>query len=575
MTGPSTRDDTVGAPRSAQPLLRVRDLRVDYRTPTGFHAAVRGVDLDLAPGEVLALVGESGSGKSTSAHALVGLLTGARVSGTVHLRRRDGTEVETITATERRLRAIRGGEIGLIPQDPMVALNPVQRVGAQVAEAVRLHSAADRAGARAAAVELLGQAGLPDPGVTAGRYPHELSGGMRQRALVAMALAGGPRLLVADEPTSALDVTVQRRLLDHLDRLRTEQGLSVLLITHDLGVAADRAHRVAVMSGGEVVEQGPAREVLDHPEHPYTRTLIEAAPGLGTARLTVRQVARDAVGTVGNGGGGGFPEPLLRASGLVKEFPHTGRAVDGAGFTVGRGESYALVGESGSGKTTTARMVLGLTRPDAGSVEFDGTDIAALNRRETRQLRRRVQVVYQDPFSSLNPRLSAAEAIVEPLRAFGVGSRSERFSRARELLDRVALPAGTAERRPRELSGGQRQRVAIARALALEPDLVVCDEPVSALDVRVQAQILRLLAELQRELSVSYLFVSHDLAVVRQVAHRVGVMRRGEIVEEGGVDALFADPAHEYTRELLDAIPGRGGGDRYRKASMWSATHRA
>ncbi|MEE2040010.1 ABC transporter ATP-binding protein [Nocardiopsis sp. CT-R113] len=542
------------------PLLSVRGLRVAYRTRTGTRPAVRGISLDLRPGEVLALVGESGSGKSTTAHTVVGLLPPAEVSGSITLFRRDGAPVDTVTASEADLRALRGGEVGLIPQDPMASLNPVQRVGAQVAEALRIHGHADRRTAPAAAVALLADAGLPDPGGAARAHPHELSGGMRQRALVAMALAGRPRLLIADEPTSALDVTVQRRLLDHLERLRAEQGLAMLLITHDLGVAADRAHRVAVMSEGRVVEEGPAEKVLTSPEHPYTRALIDAAPGLGPAHPVLARPSRSPAEVRGRA-----PRepavpatPLVRVKGLAKTFPGGRRAVDGVDFHIGRGETYALVGESGSGKTTTARMLLRLTRPTGGTVEFDGTDVTGLRGAALRRLRRRMQIVYQDPYSSLDPRMSVAETVAEPLRAFGEGDRRQRRARAAALLDRVALPADTADRRPGELSGGQRQRVAIARALALNPDLVVCDEPVSALDVRVQAQILRLLAELQRELSVSYLFISHDLAVVRQIAHRVGVMRGGVLVEEGDTGALFEAPADEYTRELLAAVPGSG-----------------
>ncbi|MFL1375900.1 MULTISPECIES: dipeptide ABC transporter ATP-binding protein [unclassified Nocardiopsis] len=527
-----------------EPLLSVRGLRVDYRTPAGLRPAVRGVSLDVAPGEVLALVGESGSGKSTTAHAVLGLLPPARIDGSIVLARRDGTALDVTAAGEDRLRQVRGGEVGLIPQDPMAALNPVQRIGRQVAEVLRIHGLADRAGAAREAVELLAQAGLPDPERAARAHPHELSGGMRQRALVAMALAGRPRLLVADEPTSALDVTVQRRLLDHLERLRAEQGLAMLLITHDLGVAADRAHRVAVMHEGRVVEEGPAGEVLTRPAHSYTRALIDAAPGLNAdAEAAPPPPAAE--------------RPLVRARGLAKAFgPH--RAVDGVDLAVHPGETLALVGESGSGKTTTARMVAALTRPTEGSVEFDGVDPAGLGARDLRLLRRRVQVVHQDPYSSLDPKMTVARIVAEPLRAFGVGDRRSRRARALELLERVALPADAADRRPRELSGGQRQRVAIARALALEPDLVVCDEPVSALDVRVQAQILDLLAGLQRDLGVAYLFISHDLAVVRRIAHRVAVMREGRVVEEGPVAELFADPRHDYTRDLLAAIPGRG-----------------
>ncbi|WP_458085255.1 dipeptide ABC transporter ATP-binding protein [Streptomyces malaysiensis] len=557
---------------TTEPLLSIRGLEVSYRTGDGAPPAVRGVDLDIAPGEVLALVGESGSGKSTTAHAVIGLLPpGGRVDGGRILF--DGTDLAT--AGERELRARRGRDIGLIPQDPMVSLNPVQRIGRQVAEVLLIHGLADRASAPAEAVRILGQAGLPDPEVRARQYPHELSGGMRQRVLIAIAVAARPRLVIADEPTSALDVTVQRRILDHIETLTRQAGTAVLLITHDLGVAADRARRIAVMSEGRIVETGRTRDVLTAPRHPYTRRLLASAPSVATerARVRVREEAPadgpSGAGTEGTGAERAGAEgagadlvvtDLIVAEGLVKEFAARGRApvraVDAVNFRIRRGECFALVGESGSGKSTTARMVARLTDPTEGRIRFDGQDITALSGRALRRLRRRVQLVYQNPYSSLDPRRSVADAVTEPLRAFRVGDRAARLRRAAELLDRVALPATTLRRRPGELSGGQRQRVAIARALALGPDLVICDEPVSALDVSVQARILELLAEFQRDLGLSYLFISHDLAVVRQIADRVGVMRDGRLLETGTTDRVFAAPSHPYTEELLAAIPG-------------------
>ncbi|KQY32353.1 ABC transporter ATP-binding protein [Nocardia sp. Root136] len=527
-------------------LLEVRGLSISYRTSTGRVRAVGAVDLDIAPGEIVALVGESGSGKSSTAHAITGLLPAA---GHIDAGRIQFGSRDLARAGDRELRAIRGAQIGLIPQDPGVSLNPVQRIGTQVAEVLLIHGLATRRSAPEAVVDLLERAGMPDPKTRADQYPHELSGGMRQRALIAIAIAANPALIIADEPTSALDVTVQRRILDHITSLTETLGTAVLLVTHDLGVAADRAQRIAVMSRGRIVESGPTREILDNPRDPYTQQLLRSVPGRAGVRARPCRP-----GTA----------PLLAVENLVKEFPlprakiraKIVRAVDGVSFSLHRGETLALVGESGSGKSTTARMILRLAPPTSGRVVFDGDDVTASKGARLRELRRRAQVIYQNPYESLDPRFSIQDVISEPLRVFGVGDRASRAARARELLDRVALPASTLGRRPAELSGGQRQRVAIARALALSPELVVCDEPVSALDVSVQAQILDLFAELQADTGVAYLFISHDLAVVRQIAHRVAVMRQGRIVEIGSTEQLFDDPAHEYTRQLLAAIPG-------------------
>ncbi|MBO2456289.1 dipeptide ABC transporter ATP-binding protein [Actinomadura violacea] len=536
--------------RDDAPLLEVAGLHVSYLTRTDRVQAVRGAGLDVRPGEIVALVGESGSGKSTTAHAVLRLLApnASLDAGTVRFAGRD-----LAALSERELRTVRGARIGLVPQDPGVSLNPVKRIGEQVAEVLRLHGLATRRTAPLGAVEALERAGMPEPQVRARQYPHELSGGMRQRALIAIAIAAGPELIVADEPTSALDVTVQRRILDHLQHLTEESGTAVLLVTHDLGVAADRASRIAVMSQGRVVESGPARRIIEDPQDAYTRRLLRSAPSLTAVRARPRHAAPAQPSEPA--------EPVLvTAENLVKDFPlprgRTVRAVDEVGLTVHRGRTLALVGESGSGKSTTARMILRLVPPTSGRIVFDGEDVTAAGGAALRRLRRRAQLVYQNPYASLDPRFSIGEVITEPLRAFRVGDRASRAARARELLDRVALPAATLDRRPAELSGGQRQRVAIARALALEPDLVVCDEPVSALDVSVQAQVLDLLAELQDGTGLAYLFISHDLAVVRQIAHRVAVMRAGRVVETGETGAIFGDPAHDYTRELLAAIPG-------------------
>jgi peptide/nickel transport system ATP-binding protein len=533
------------------PLLEIRGLSVSYRTRGGTVAAVRGVDLDVWPGQVTAVVGESGSGKSTTAHAITRLLpdNGGIDAGTVRFGRHD-----LATLSEPELRTVRGARIGLVPQDPTVSLNPVKRIGEQVAEVLRIHGLATRRSAAAEAIAALDRAGLPDAAVRARQYPHELSGGMRQRVLIAVAIAARPELIIADEPTSALDVTVQRVVLDHLQRLAEESGTAVLLVTHDLGVAADRAQRLVVMARGRVVEAGPTRDVLADPQDAYTRHLLASAPSMTGGRRPSVPVPAPTADTA----------PLLEARNLVKEFrlprtadgPRTLRAVDDVSFTLRRGRTLALVGESGSGKSTTARLVLRLTDATAGQVLFDGADVTTATGARARELRRRAQLVYQNPYASLDPRFSIGEVITEPLRAFKVGDRRSRLARASELLDRVALPSAVLERRPAELSGGQRQRVAIARALALSPDLVVCDEPVSALDVSVQAQVLELLAELQAGTGVAYLFVSHDLAVVRQIAHQVAVMRAGRVVETGPPEDLFTRPRHAYTRELLAAIPG-------------------
>jgi len=529
------------------PALEVRGLGVAYRPRRRGELveAVRGVDLTIEPGQIVALVGESGSGKSTVAGAITGLLPPNAVvhAGRVLLAGDDITGLQG-----RRANAIRGARIGHVPQDPGVALNPMHRIGDQIAEVLRIHRRADRRGAKQRAIEILERVGIPDPGLRARQYPHELSGGMRQRVLIGIALACRPELVIADEPTSALDVTVQRAILDLFDELVAEVGASVLLITHDLGVAGERADLIAVMNRGRIVETGRPRDVLVTPQDDYTQRLIAAAPSLSSRAADRRPAAPvDA-------------PPLVQAHDLVKEFRSRQdggrfRAVDDVSFAIRRGTTFALVGESGSGKTTTARMIARLETPTAGTITFDGIDITSLRGDALRQLRRRVQVVYQNPYASLDPRHSVARIVTEPLRAFRHGDRASRRRRALELLEQVALDPAIADRRPAELSGGQRQRVAIARAISIEPELVVLDEPVSALDVSVQAQILELLADLQRRLGLSYLFVSHDLAVVRQIADDVGVMQGGRLVEAGPVAEIFEHPTAPYTVQLLEAIP--------------------
>ncbi|WP_018158117.1 dipeptide ABC transporter ATP-binding protein [Demetria terragena] len=540
----------------AAPLLRLTDLEVSYHQKRVVH----GVSLTIAPGERVAVVGESGSGKSTMAASIMNVLPagGAVTSGVIEY---DGEDITH--PTKRRLLHLRGRQVGLVPQDPMSNLNPSARVGRQVAETLEAHGLASGRRAKERAIELLAETGIPDAPRRSRQYPHEFSGGMRQRVLIAMALACEPQLLIADEPTSALDVTMQRRVLDLLETLRSRKGMAMLLVTHDLGLAADRADRVVVMWKGRIVEDGPAREVLRDPQHEYTQRLVAAAPSVAVtvARSTGLEMADRERDDAAEPETGADDEPILVANHLTKVFSGRGRkgpvtAVDDVSFEVHRGRTTAVVGESGSGKTTVARMALGLEVPTEGSVRVCGDAVAQAKGTQRRAIRRAMQPVFQDPYASLNPMFSIERIIDEPLRVFKVGDRQSRKARVAELLDQVALPQEVADRYPSQLSGGQRQRVAIARALALDPRLVICDEAVSALDVLVQDQILQLLGNLQRDLGLSLLFITHDLAVVRLIAHDVVVMQNGKVVETGSVDEVFAQPDAEYTRELLSAIPG-------------------
>jgi peptide/nickel transport system ATP-binding protein len=546
------------------PLLSVEGLAVDFTTMDGVVHAVEGVDLEISAGETVAIVGESGSGKSTTAMAIIGLLAGGgRVaSGSIRL---DGRDIAH--AGENELRTIRGRDIGLVPQDPMSNLNPVAKVGTQVAETLLAHGLATRQNVQEKVVEALTAAGLPDPEKRAKQYPHEFSGGMRQRALIAIGLACKPRLLIADEPTSALDVTVQRTILDQIGAMTRELGTAVLLITHDLGLAAERAERVVVMHRGKVVEQGPARQILEDPQHPYTQSLVKAAPSVAAARLrpeafqVEERADAGADASVDPADSAPGADTIVEIEGLTKVYPVRGRgedfvAVNDVSLAIPRGETVAIVGESGSGKTTTARMLLKLIEPTSGLIRFEGKDVASLTRAETRDFRQRVQPIFQDPYSSLNPMFTIERLIAEPLDFYRRGSGAERRARVRQLLDDVALPQSMLGRYPSELSGGQRQRVAIARALALSPDLIVCDEPVSALDVLVQDQILTLLGDLQSEYGLSYLFISHDLAVVRLISDYVCVMKDGALVEAASSEEIFTNPRDPYTRRLLASIPG-------------------
>jgi len=539
------------------PLLSITDLSVSFETGGGQVDAVKGVSLELLPGETLAIVGESGSGKSTMAASINRLLpaNGSIRTGSILFEGKDLAQ-----ATEKEMIGIRGAGIGLVPQDPMSNLDPLERVGSQIMETLEVHGRAKGKKAKALAIELLAMVGIHEPEKRFGQFPHEFSGGMRQRVLIAMGLACRPKLLIADEPTSALDVTVQRTILDQLEKLTEEMGTSVFLITHDLGLAAERAHKVVVMYRGEIVESGDAKAILDNPQHSYTKQLLSAAPSLNSRSLiTFDRPVLAADGTIPR------IDPLVEVSDLTKTFRiRSGglkratdfTAVDSATFTIPRGKTVAVVGESGSGKSTTARMLLALEKPTSGSIRFEGTDTAGLKGRELFEFRSMVQPVFQNPYASLDPLYDVGYTIAEPLRVHKWGTPAEIDARVIELLEQVALPPEMAKRRPHELSGGQRQRVAIARALALNPKLVVLDEAVSALDVIVQAQILELLARLQQELGLAYLFISHDLAVVRMISHEVHVMQRGRIVESGAAEDVFHNPAEQYTQQLLAAIPG-------------------
>jgi peptide/nickel transport system ATP-binding protein len=535
---------------TTEPVLSISGLAVAFRTGSELVTAISDVNIDIAAGETVAIVGESGSGKSTTAAAVNRLLpeNGVITAGSIRF---DGRELTDLP--ENAMISLRGAGIGLVPQDPMSNLNPMMRVGEQIGEALEVHGHTHGDATKARVVELLEMVGIADAAQRSSQYPHEFSGGMRQRVLIAMGLACKPRLLIADEPTSALDVTVQRRILDQLDTLTADLGTAVFLITHDLALAAERADRIVVMFRGRVVEEGTSAQVLGDPQHEYTKQLLAAAPSLASRRDALPQ-REAATGT-----------PFVEIRDLRKEFalrapkagePQTFTAVDGVSFEIRRGTTVSIVGESGSGKSTTANMVLGLEDATSGSILFDGLDLTTLRRKELFALRRRVQPVFQNPYASLDPRYTVEQSIAEPLRVHRIGTTASRHARVLELLEQVALPAAMAERLPHELSGGQRQRVAIARALALEPELVVLDEAVSALDVLVQAQILDLLADLQRRLGLSYLFISHDLAVVRMISDEVHVMQRGVVVESGTPERIFDAPQHPYTRELLAAIPG-------------------
>ena len=653
-------DKNTTANQENQPLLDVRDLQVDFTADGRTVHAVRNASFNVYPGQWVAIVGESGSGKSTSAMAVLGLLpgTGKVAGGSIRLNGR-----ELVGLDRKDYEALRGSQMGLVPQDPMSNLNPVWRIGSQVKEALTANhmdvsrekrsrlakalagdeevtlkksddelfiSSKDLPGLLEAARQalsdagvadvdktmealkaewdvgsetrwgvakslidagvdddaawklakehvtgsdmddriagLLSEAGLPEAATRARQYPHEFSGGMRQRALIAIGLASRPDLLIADEPTSALDVTVQKRILDHLRSLTESLGTAVLFITHDLGLAAERAQHIVVMYRGQVVESGPSLEVLQHPQHPYTKRLVQAAPSLASQRIiSAKQRGQDAEDLLEHHVKGESTlersEHVITVEHLTREFRLPRRkemfkAVDDVSFSVKRGTTLAIVGESGSGKSTVANMVLHLLKPTSGRVTYEGQDIAGFGSHELMEFRRHVQPVFQNPYGSLDPMYSIYRSIEEPLRIHKIGNAKSRQKRVKELLDMVEMPESVMGRYPNELSGGQRQRIAIARAMALNPDVIICDEAVSALDVLVQDQVLRLLNDLQAEQGLSYLFITHDLAVVRQIADEVVVMQHGRLVEHATTDEVFDHPQRQYTKDLLDAIPG-------------------
>ncbi|MCW2560954.1 MAG: dppD [Mycobacterium sp.] len=535
---------------TSPPVLSVQGLTVGYRLGTSVRPVVHDVGFDVGAGQVLALVGESGSGKTTTGHAILGLLpdNGDVLAGRITFRGRDLTGLRP-----KEWRQIRGGSLALIPQDPTISLDPVRRVGYQVEDVLRLHTDLDDDERRERVHELCGLVGFTDVERVYRQYPHELSGGMRQRVLVAAAVAGSPDLIVADEPTSGLDATVQKQVLDLIDELRTLSSTSIVLITHDLGVAADRSDLIGVMRDGRIVEFGPTTGVIADPQHEYTRHLLDSVPRKAVSKKAFRSSVTP-----------NDPDVAIEVTDLTKVYGDV-PAVDGISFQVRRGQTFSLVGESGSGKSTTARVITGVTPATSGRVDVLGTDVTELSGRAYRLLRRHIQVVYQNPYSSFDPRFDVFDVVEEPLRSFqpasllpGAGRRRRRENadRVAAALEAAALPADFAKRHPRELSGGQRQRVAIARALVVEPEIVVLDEPTSALDVSVAAQILELLQRLQADRGLTYVFISHDLAVVSAISDQVAVMRQGVIVEQGPTDDVFSSPREPYTIALLDAIAG-------------------
>ena len=552
------------------PLATIENLRVEFQTKDGPVVGVEDVSFEIRPGETICIVGESGSGKSVSSLSLMRLIEyggGDIAGGRLLFKRGNGDEIDLAKTDQSLMRTIRGNEIGMIFQEPMTALNPVFTVGRQLTEGLRMHKGLNKAEAEARALDLLKQVRIPETERRLTQYPHELSGGMRQRVVIAMALACEPRLLIADEPTTALDVTIQAEILALMDRLKRETGTAVMFITHDMAVVAQMADSVVVMFRGKKVEEGAVEDIFERPQHNYTKALLAAVPKLGEMRGKAYPEPMKLLGKSYQNLDpiNGSDEVLLEVKHLTTRFPVKGgffrrtvanvHAVEDISFTINKGRTLSLVGESGCGKSTAGRSLLRLVEPQSGEVHLDGKYIMALGSNDLRAARLDMQMIFQDPFASLNPQMNLMSQVAEPLQNYGVAKGQELQDRIAALFDRVELPRSFLRRFPHELSGGQRQRVAIARALALNPKLIVADEAVSALDVSVQAQVLNLMMELQAELELSYLFISHDMAVVERVSHDVGVMYLGRIVELGPRAAVFENPQHPYTQALMKAVP--------------------
>ncbi|WP_395516509.1 ABC transporter ATP-binding protein [Pseudorhizobium flavum] len=562
---------TEGPGEAAGTVLSVRDLSTSFKVENRWQTVVRNVSFDVGPRETVAIVGESGSGKSVTSLSIMRLLPKAssRIEGSVRLAGR-----ELLTLPDEQMRQVRGNEISMIFQEPMTSLNPIFPIGKQIAEALTVHRDISRADAKSEVVRLLEKVRIPNAKSRYDEFPHQFSGGMRQRVMIAMALASKPKLLIADEPTTALDVTIQGQILDLIKTLQDEEGMSVLFITHDMGVVAEVADRTMVMFRGEVVESGATGDIFHRGQHPYTRALLSAVPRLGSmvqrtlpqrfplidVKTGEQQIQVDVTDTVSR-----RKTPILQVRDLTTRFDiHSGlfgrktgavHAVEKVSFDLLEGETLSLVGESGCGKSTTGRSITRLITPTSGQIMIDGFDVMSLDKHALRTMRRSIQMVFQDPFASLNPRMSIGSAVMEPYVEHSLGSKQQARDKAADLLEKVGLSAEMMRRFPHEFSGGQRQRIAIARALMLDPKVIVADEAVSALDVSIKAQVCNLLLDLQQSLKLAYLFISHDMAVVERVSHRVAVMYLGEIVEIGPRAAVFENPQHPYTRKLMAAVP--------------------